>query len=75
MYLNLFPKVLQFLVRDWSYPYEYPYGKKGGSDLLAERLEVNYDRSHSSISFVHIINFNINCGHSCLMQLFYLFDD
>ncbi|XP_049878161.1 atlastin-like [Pectinophora gossypiella] len=32
---------LQFLVRDWSFPYEYPYGAVGGQKLLAKRLEVH----------------------------------
>ena len=27
---------LIFLVRDWAYPSEYPYGWKGGQDLLDE---------------------------------------
>ncbi|KAI5634591.1 atlastin-1 [Phthorimaea operculella] len=32
---------LQFLVRDWSFPYEYDYGADGGRRLLAKRLEVH----------------------------------
>ncbi|XP_048486326.1 atlastin [Plutella xylostella] len=32
---------LQFLIRDWSYPYEYPYGADGGEKLLKKRLEVH----------------------------------
>ncbi|XP_072929623.1 atlastin-like isoform X2 [Epargyreus clarus] len=32
---------LQFLVRDWSFPYEHPYGAVGGQQLLAKRLEVH----------------------------------
>ncbi|ROJ29394.1 Atlastin-3 [Anabarilius grahami] len=31
---------LMFLVRDWSFPYEYKYGFKGGSDFLDKRLQV-----------------------------------
>ncbi|KAL4710851.1 hypothetical protein ACJJTC_012943 [Scirpophaga incertulas] len=30
---------LQFLIRDWSFPYEYPYGAEGGQQLLSKRLE------------------------------------
>ena len=29
---------LLFLIRDWSYPYEYPYGLEGGTRLLADNL-------------------------------------
>lgn len=32
---------LLFLVRDWSYPYDYEYGMEGGNELLAKRLQVS----------------------------------
>uniref|UniRef100_A0A8C6WWB8 Atlastin 3 n=1 Tax=Neogobius melanostomus TaxID=47308 RepID=A0A8C6WWB8_9GOBI len=31
---------LMFLIRDWSFPYEYTYGFKGGSNFLDKRLRV-----------------------------------
>jgi len=33
-------QTLQFLVRDWSYAYLYPYGAIGGQMLLERRLQV-----------------------------------
>lgn len=32
---------LQFLVRDWRFPYEAPYGAIGGQQTLEKRLQVN----------------------------------
>lgn len=37
---------LEFLIRDWSYPYEYPYGD--GQKLLDKRLSVGDDQ-HSEL--------------------------
>lgn len=31
---------LQFLVRDWSFPYESGYGAEGGQEVLQKRLKV-----------------------------------
>lgn len=33
---------LMFLIRDWSFPYEYDYGFRGGNDFLDKRLQVQY---------------------------------
>ncbi|XP_015225141.1 PREDICTED: atlastin-1-like [Cyprinodon variegatus] len=32
---------LIFLVRDWSFPYEFPYGQEGGIKFLEKRLKVS----------------------------------
>lgn len=39
---------LQFLVRDWSFPYEAEYGALGGHRILQRRLEIN-DRQHPEL--------------------------
>ncbi|XP_012536029.1 atlastin isoform X5 [Monomorium pharaonis] len=39
---------LQFLVRDWVYPYEADYGATGGKKLLDKRLEIS-DRQHPEL--------------------------
>lgn len=39
---------LQFLVRDWTYPYEADYGADGGFKLLQRRLEVS-DMQHPEL--------------------------
>lgn len=39
---------LQFLVRDWSYPYEANYGADGGQKILQRRLEIS-DRQHPEL--------------------------
>jgi len=31
---------LHFLIRDWSYPYQYEFGATGGNQLLEKRLQV-----------------------------------
>ncbi|KHJ75371.1 hypothetical protein OESDEN_25013 [Oesophagostomum dentatum] len=32
---------LQFLVRDWSFPYEAEFGYEGGQKIMEERLQVS----------------------------------
>ncbi|XP_072755393.1 atlastin isoform X3 [Anoplolepis gracilipes] len=39
---------LQFLIRDWVYPYEADYGAEGGKKLLDKRLEIS-DRQHAEL--------------------------
>nr|XP_012144988.1 PREDICTED: atlastin isoform X2 [Megachile rotundata] len=39
---------LQFLVRDWSYPYEAKYGAEGGNQILQRRLEIS-DSQHPEL--------------------------
>uniref|UniRef100_H2Y8W4 GB1/RHD3-type G domain-containing protein n=1 Tax=Ciona savignyi TaxID=51511 RepID=H2Y8W4_CIOSA len=42
---------LQFLVRDWSYPYEYEFGYEGGRKLLDKRLELT-EQQHEELQRV-----------------------
>lgn len=39
---------LQFIVRDWSYPYEADYGAEGGMEILNKRLTVS-DKQHPQL--------------------------
>ncbi|XP_046741217.1 atlastin [Diprion similis] len=39
---------LQFLVRDWSFPYEADYGAEGGKKILQRRLEIS-NRQHPEL--------------------------
>ena len=38
----MYLKVLEFLVRDWSYPYDDSYGGDGGIEMLEKRLRVGH---------------------------------
>ena len=53
---------LKFLVRDWSYPYDHPYGDEGGASLLQKRLKVTEEK-HEDLKEVrqHI--------HSCFEDI------
>ncbi|KAG8123107.1 hypothetical protein E2320_018556 [Naja naja] len=55
-------QTLMFLIRDWSYPYEHPYGLKGGKQFLEKRLQVKLHQ-HEELQNVrkHI--------HSCFSNL------
>ncbi|KAG7260002.1 hypothetical protein CRUP_020749, partial [Coryphaenoides rupestris] len=41
---------LMFLIRDWSFPYEYAYGLKGGQEFLEKRLQTVREHIHSCFS-------------------------
>ncbi len=53
---------LQFLVRDWRYPFETAYGASGGDKIVAERLQVS-DKQHPELQKLrkHI--------HSCFSHI------
>ncbi|XP_071395512.1 atlastin-3 [Centroberyx affinis] len=53
---------LMFVIRDWSFPYEYTYGLKGGNDFLDKRLQVK-EAQHEELQTVreHI--------HSCFTDI------
>ncbi|XKL68706.1 hypothetical protein PGB90_006475 [Kerria lacca] len=39
---------LQFVVRDWSFPYEVEYGEEGGEKILERRLRIS-DKQHPEL--------------------------
>ncbi|XP_076148549.1 atlastin-3-like [Alosa pseudoharengus] len=53
---------LMFLIRDWSFPYEYKYGVNGGREFLDKRLQVK-ETQHEELQTVreHI--------HSCFTSI------
>uniref|UniRef100_A0A8C2R8P4 GB1/RHD3-type G domain-containing protein n=1 Tax=Capra hircus TaxID=9925 RepID=A0A8C2R8P4_CAPHI len=53
---------LMFLVRDWSFPYEYSYGLQGGMSFLEKRLQVK-EHQHEEIQNVR------NHIHSCFSSV------
>lgn len=55
-------QTLMFLVRDWSFPYEYNYGLQGGMAFLEKRLQVK-EHQHQEIQSVR------NHIHSCFSSV------
>ncbi|XP_008121608.1 atlastin-3 [Anolis carolinensis] len=57
-------QTLIFLVRDWSFPYEYHYGLEGGMKFLEKRLEVK-SHQHEEIqnvrTHIHSCFTKVNC--------------
>uniref|UniRef100_A0A7N9ALJ8 Atlastin-2-like n=1 Tax=Mastacembelus armatus TaxID=205130 RepID=A0A7N9ALJ8_9TELE len=55
---------LMFLIRDWSYPYEHPYGLEGGQSFLEKRLQVKQNQ-HEELQnvrkHIHSCFSNIRC--------------
>ncbi|XP_053316603.1 atlastin-2 isoform X2 [Spea bombifrons] len=57
-------QTLMFLIRDWSYPYEHPYGLEGGKKFLEKRLQVKQNQ-HEELQnvrkHIHSCFTNIGC--------------
>uniref|UniRef100_A0A8C7FGA4 Atlastin GTPase 2 n=1 Tax=Oncorhynchus kisutch TaxID=8019 RepID=A0A8C7FGA4_ONCKI len=57
-------QTLMFLIRDWSYPYEHPYGLDGGKSFLEKRLQVKQNQ-HEELQnvrkHIHSCFSNIGC--------------
>lgn len=44
---------LTFLIRDWSFPYEYKYGYEGGQSLLDKRFQIN-SKQHQELTELRV---------------------
>ncbi|XP_065115391.1 atlastin-2 isoform X2 [Paramisgurnus dabryanus] len=63
IYLKPFQS-LMFLIRDWSYPYEHPYGLNGGNQFLEKRLQVKpnqHEELQNVRKHIHSCFSNISC--------------
>ncbi|XP_077477980.1 atlastin-1 isoform X4 [Stigmatopora argus] len=53
-----------FLIRDWSFPYEFPYGQEGGMKFLEKRLKIS-ENQHEELQnvrkHIHSCFTNISC--------------
>lgn len=58
---------LQFLVRDWSYPYEFDYGLEGGEQVLQKRLQKT-DKLHDELQRVRTHIQSCFSGLSCFLM-------
>uniref|UniRef100_A0A665XFS7 Atlastin-3-like n=1 Tax=Echeneis naucrates TaxID=173247 RepID=A0A665XFS7_ECHNA len=53
---------LMFLIRDWSFPYEYSYGFKGGNEFLDKRLqEAQHEELQTVREHIHSCFTKISC--------------
>uniref|UniRef100_A0A8C2CTL4 Atlastin-1 n=1 Tax=Cyprinus carpio TaxID=7962 RepID=A0A8C2CTL4_CYPCA len=50
-----------FLVRDWSFPYEFPYGQEGGIKFLEKRLKNQHEELQNVRKHIHSCFTNISC--------------
>uniref|UniRef100_A0A8C2KYK7 Atlastin-1 n=1 Tax=Cyprinus carpio TaxID=7962 RepID=A0A8C2KYK7_CYPCA len=50
-----------FLVRDWSFPYEFPYGQEGGMKFLEKRLKNQHEELQNVRKHIHSCFTNISC--------------
>lgn len=60
-------QTLQFLVRDWSYPYEFDYGLAGGEQVLKKRLE-KHENQHDELQRVRTHIQSCFSGLSCFLM-------
>ncbi|KAJ8387456.1 hypothetical protein AAFF_G00156940 [Aldrovandia affinis] len=57
---------LMFLIRDWSFPYEYRYGFTGGSEFLDKRLQVK-ETQHEELQTVREHIYSCFTSISCFL--------
>ncbi|KAL0974171.1 hypothetical protein UPYG_G00216540 [Umbra pygmaea] len=57
---------LMFLIRDWSFPYEYKYGPEGGKHFLEKRLQVK-ESQHKELQSVREHIYSCFTSISCYL--------
>lgn len=50
---------LVFVLRDWGYPYEYPYGKDGGEAYVNKILKVRFKFIRNQMYRISVSNKNV----------------
>lgn len=58
---------LTFMVRDWQFNYESPYGFQGGSSYLDELLEITHDQPAELHNVRHHIRSSFDLLNCCLL--------
>ncbi|KAH3853548.1 atlastin-2-like isoform X2 [Dreissena polymorpha] len=60
-------QVLEFLVRDWSYPYDAAYGSNGGIQMLEKRLKIS-DKQHPELQQIRKHIRSCFCKIGCFLM-------
>lgn len=76
IYLQILASLLQrlvFVLRDWGYPYEYPYGKDGGEAYVNKILKVRFKFIRNQKYRISVSNKNVIEMIKLLVLVFHLY--